>query len=135
MFVRDIEFQLSTVPLLSILDAGLEADWSEGLSSGGDIPDPKTARMVTVRDDSGPQDLVQERRRQGINCWAAPGEVERFARACMRIFRVHRGGGIHLDQFSGPFEVSDETPYVVDGVELAHFYFTCRASVKGTQPV
>jgi hypothetical protein len=134
MFVRDIEFPISTGPLVGILDAGLEDDWAEGLSTGGDIPDPKTARMVTVRDDAGPQDEVQERRRQGINVWAAPDEVEQLARKCMHIFRVHRGGGIHLDQFSGPFEIPDETPYVVDGIVLAHFYFTCRASVKGTQP-
>jgi hypothetical protein len=101
------------------------------------LPAVKTARMVTIRDDSGPDDGTQSRRRIGVNVWAdSPSGAEDLALLAMAVLRKLPDGKpvTAVDQLSGPFEIFDEGTdvYTVSGKTLIHYYFTGRVSVRGT---
>lgn len=101
------------------------------------LPATKAAQMVTVRDDSGPDDGVQSRRRVGVNVWAdSPTRAEDLALLAMAVLRKLPNGMpiTAVDQMSGPFEIFDEGTdlYSVGGKMLTHYYFTGRVSVRGT---
>jgi hypothetical protein len=90
--------------------------------------------MVTVRDDSGPDDGVQTRRRYGINVWAAQADAELLALTCMAVLRSCPDGQpiTATDSFSGPYQVADDPKYVVGSTELVHMFFTLRVSARGS---
>lgn len=93
--------------------------------------------MVTVRDDSGPDDGVQSRRRQGVNVWAETSVyAEKLALFLMAAARTMPDGKpiTAVDSLSGPFEVIDEGTdlLTVGNATLSHFYFTFRLSARGT---
>lgn len=95
------------------------------------LPATKTLRMVTARNDSGPQDSVIARSRYGFNHWAETRVIaEQMALDAMAGMR--RVSGASTDSFSGPFEIPDETPFVVGGKSLSHYYWACRVSARGT---
>lgn len=101
------------------------------------LPATKTQRMVTIRDDSGPDDSVQTRRRKGVNVWApSPVEAENACLLLMAGFRSMPDGNpvTATDQFTGPFEVVDEATdlLTVGGVTLSHYYFAFRLTARGT---
>jgi hypothetical protein len=99
------------------------------------LPATKTVRMVTVRNDSGPEEGTQSRRRYGINVWAdSPVDAENMCLDAMAGLRVAADGlpVTMYDQFTGPYEVEDATPLVVAGKNLAHYFFAFRLSVKGS---
>lgn len=100
-----------------------------------ELPATKTVRMVTVRDDSGPDDGVQTRRRQGVNVWAEDAvTAENFALHLMAVARNLPNGApvTATDQFTGPFKIDDETPIIVNAKPLEHYYFTFRLSARGS---
>lgn len=98
------------------------------------LPAAKTRRMVTVRNDSGPEEATQSRRRYGVNVWADSSvDAENIALTGMAAVRkMPNGQPVTLvDQLTGPFEIEDDPPYVVGGLNLTHFYFTFRLSCVG----
>jgi hypothetical protein len=132
-FVYDIEFPISDGTVIAGLKAGLTS-WS-GLSVQRTRPDTMTKRVVTVRNDSGPQEGAQSRRRYGINIFADSSvDAENLALDAMREARRLAGIGpiTATDQFAGPFEIEEDPEFVFGGVLMAHFYFTFRCSVRGT---
>lgn len=101
------------------------------------LPRVHTARMVTVADNSGPDDGTQSRRRVGVNVWAAsPTDAENLALLCMAILRSAPDGNpiTNTDQFSGPAEVFDQATdlLMVGDSTLSHYFFTLRISVRGS---
>lgn len=121
----------------AVLRAALTASplaYSSAVTVGPELPATKTARMVTVRDDSGPDDGVQTRRRYGVNVWARRQDAELLALLCMAVLRSCADGKpiTATDQFSGPYSIADDPSYVVDGDELTHYFFTFRLSARGS---
>jgi hypothetical protein len=89
-------------------------------------------RLVTIRNDSGPAEDVRSLRRYGINVWADDSlEAEKIALDAMKACRARMGPVVHADEFTGPYEVSDDPAYTVAGKTLTHFYFAFRATVRG----
>lgn len=136
----DVIFPSSVGILVRSIRAGLTASDSlvaSQVTVQPKLPEVKKLRMVTVRDDSGPDDGSQSRRRFGCNVWAeSPTVAEDLALLCMAVVRgVADGKPVTLvDQMSGPFEVIDETTdlYSVGGKTLSHYYFSGRVSVRGS---
>jgi hypothetical protein len=124
--------------LVSGLRAGLAAaalSYSSGVYVARKLPDARTARMVTVRNDSGPEDATQSRRRYGFNVWADDSvDAEKLALLAMAVLRKLPDGQpiTAVDSLSGPFEIEDDPQQVVGGKNLTHFYFTARVSVRGS---
>lgn len=132
-----IEFPISTGLIVSKVKAALTASSnpiSNGVGVSGRLPDvtKRTARMVTFRDDSGPREGVLSRRRYGVNVYASNAvDAEKLANLVMSILSDSANAALPaFDSFSGPYEIPDESPVVVGGVDLANFYFTFRASVR-----
>jgi len=136
--MRGIIFPSTTGVLCSVLRAGLTASavaHAIGVTVQPKLPATKTARMVTVRDDSGPDDGSQTRRRYGFNVWAdTPVDAENLALLCMAILRDCADGQpiTVTDSFSGPFDVPTETPHNVGGKNLTNYFFACRITARGT---
>lgn len=97
-----------------------------------------TRRVVTLRNDSGPQEGVQSFRRLGVNVWADNSlDAERITIDAMRLCRLlprNVDGITSADSFSGPFEIEDDPQYTVATKDLFHFYFAFRVGVKGSDP-
>ena len=133
----NIIFPPTTGKLCAILRTALTASassFASGVTVGPELPATHTARMVTVRDDSGPDDGVQTRRRYGINVWAAQADAELLALTCMAVLRSCPDGQpiTATDSFSGPYQVADDPKYVVGSTELVHMFFTLRVSARGS---
>lgn len=135
---RDIEFPISDGILHAALRVGLiEKGWGTGLTVQPKLPATKTRRMVTGRNDSGPQEGRISFRRYGFNWWADdPVEAQNMALDGMSVLRLLADGDpiAAVDQFAGPFEIDDDSPYEVGSKVLTHFYSTCRVAVKGSTP-
>lgn len=136
--VQGIIYPSTTGALCAVLRTGLTASalpYSSGVTTQPKLPATLTARMVTVRDDSGPDDGVQSRRRYGFNVWAATSpDAENLALLCMAILRGGADGNpiTALDTFSGPYEIPTGTPYNVGGKNLTNYFFTCRVTARGS---
>lgn len=136
--VRDLIFTPVTGRVCEVLRSGLTASlegYASGVTVQPKLPATKAARMVTVRDDSGPDDGVQSRRRYGFNVWATSAiEAEKLALLCMAILRNAPDGKpiTRVDQLSGPYEIDDEPQMTAEGKNLAHYFFTGRITVRGT---
>jgi len=136
--VRGIIFPSTTGPLCAVLRTGLTASllaYSSGVTVQPKLPATKTARMVTVRDDSGPDDGVQTRRRYGFNVWADSSvDAENLALLCMAILRGCADGQpiTATDSFSGPYEIQTDAPYSVGGKDLTNYFFSARISARGS---
>lgn len=143
--IVDVIMPKTTGEIVAALKAAYAASslpFTSGVSVGGKLPATRTARMVSIRDDSGPDDGVLTRRRQGVNVYAAQrvvsGKVvetdaEDLALFTMAVLRKLPGVGSikATDTFSGPFEISDDPPMTVGNLNLNHFYFTFRLTAKG----
>jgi hypothetical protein len=139
-FVRSQRLQNSNGVIVNTLLDGLE-DSTADLWVGTKLPDVKMARMVTVRNDGG---LIVGRvagSGQGINVWADDElDALNLALDCMTICqrdlpgaRVDESGPVIIAatrEFSGPFEVNDDVPYIVDDKTLTHYYFAFTADTK-----
>ncbi len=140
--VRDVLYPIVTGPVIAGLKAFLTGRGESYASSVGVsrvLPPAaeRTTRMVTVRDDGGPQVGVQERRQLGFNVWAeSTVNGELLARLLMAgVQSLPDGDPItFVDEVNGPFEVVDTQSdlLVVSGVTLAHYFFTARVSARGT---
>lgn len=136
--MRGVIFPGVTGILCAALRSGLSASpaaYAAGVTVAPELPGTKTARMVTVRDDSGPDDGVQSRRRCGFNVWADSSvDAESLALLCMAILRNAADGKpiTLIDQLSGPFKVLTDAPLAVGGKDLTNYFFTARVSVRGT---
>lgn len=132
----DIIFPITTGLVVVALKSGLAGSaFAIGLTVQPELPDAKTRRMVTVRNDGGPDDGVQSRRRYGFNVWAdSSDDAENLALLCMAILRTLPDGKpvTLVDQLSGPYSIADDPPYKLAGKSLHHFFFTARFSVRGT---
>jgi len=134
-FISDIRFPISDGVVVTALRAGLSVEWAALVQPK--LPTDKVRRMVTVRNDSGPQDGRSSRRRYGVNVWADSSvDAENMALDAMSVCRLIADGTpiTATDSFSGPFEIPDDPAYVVGDKNLTHYYFTFRASVKGSKP-
>jgi hypothetical protein len=135
--VRNIIFPSTVGIAVRVIRNGLEVSDRPEASDVTVLPKlagTKTRRMVTVRDDSGPDDQTQTRRRHGVNVWAEDAvTAEALALLCMAILRSCADGKpvTHTDEFSGPYEVTEDPPYMVGDDELAHYFFTFRMSARG----
>lgn len=140
--VRNVLYPIVTGPVIAGLKAFLtdrEESYASTVSVSRVLPPAaeRTSRMVTVRDDGGPQDGVQERRQVGFNVWAETTvNAELLARLLMAAVQTLPDGDpiTYADQVNGPYEVVDAQSdlLVVSGVTLAHYFFTARISVRGT---
>lgn len=133
-----MRFPITDGLVVAGLKAGLTA-WSpvtvRGKLPAGNAADPFTRRMVTVRNDSGPQESVLSRRRYGINVWAdSSTDAENIAHDAMAVLRQLPTGQpiTTTDQFSGPYEIPEDVPLVVGSKNLTHYYFAFRLSVRAT---
>lgn len=137
--IFDVGFPITDGAILGELRTGLNAAWGAGLSVGRKRPETMTRRVVTLRNDSGPQEGVQSFRRYGVNVWADNSlDAEKIALDAMRLCRLlpRNIESITLaDSFSGPYEIEDDPAYTVADKNLFHFYFAFRVGVKGSNPV
>ena len=135
--MRGVIFPPTTGKLCAVLRtalAGSASSFASGVTVVPELPDTETARMVTVRDNSGPDDGVQTRRRHGVNVWAARADAELLALTCMAVYRSCADGQpiTQTSQFSGPYVIPDDPKYVVNGIELTHVFFTFQVSARGS---
>lgn len=128
---------ISTGPLKQVVRDALAADPEDYRSDvlvTEALQEKKQPRMVTIRDDGGPDDTVFSMRRHGVNVWAENKVTAQMI--CFYVMAVLRSHSSELipviDQLSGPGRIPDNPPMVVDGVELEHYYFTFRARLRGT---
>jgi len=138
VLISDIRFPISDGTIVAAIKAGLTADgWGTGLNGGTELPDTLTARMFTVRDDSGPQVGSVSRRRQGVNVWAV-GSVDALNMAldAMSACRLLPDGGpiAAAVNFTGPYLIPEDAPLTVNGDILTNYYFTFVCWVKGSKP-
>lgn len=143
-----VRFPIVTGELVSGMKAGLSASsdvYASGVTVAAKMPTAKTARMVIFRDDSGPDELTQSRRRIGVNVYAAERTVgadvvdtdaQNLALLVMAILRGLPDGApiTAVDQLSGPFLIDDDPILTVANKNLNHYYFTGRVSVRGSNP-
>lgn len=133
MFIRNQRFQISDGVITAAFRAGLTATWGDGLTVDPQLPATKTRRMVIVRDDSGPVTGRVQARRQGVNVWAESRvQAQNLALDVMQLAgRLPNGIVIAgTSGFVGPYEVPDEAPYAVGGVNLSHYFLSFIADVK-----
>lgn len=135
MLIADVRFPISDGVLVTGLRSGLSGKWGP-LTVGTQLPATKTRRMVTVRDDSGPQENSVSRRRQGVNVWAdSLVDAQNLALDAMAVCRLLPGGVIAATTtFSGPYEIEDDPQLTVGNKNLFHYYFVFTAHVKGNRP-
>lgn len=153
MFKAPSKFPSSDGKIVLALRTGLIArSWSASISVSRKLPATKTREMVTVRNDSGPQELSRSTRRYGVNVWADNGlpasgtqaepsvRAEALALDAMSVLQTIADGApiASVENFSGPYEIDDDVPYTVaitGGVKnLAHYYFTFTCTVRAVAP-
>jgi hypothetical protein len=137
--VIEVLFPIATGPVIAGLKtflAGRGEAYASNVFCGTKFPVTKQARMVTVRDDSGPTEGVLARRQLGFNVWAESAvNAELLALLLMAGLRTLPNGDpiTAVDDMSGPFEITDEQTdlLVVGSTTLTHYFFTARVSVRG----
>lgn len=141
-------FPIVTGALVAGTKVGLSAsseDFASGVTVVAKRPTVLPARLVVFRDDSGPDEGTQSRRRIGVNVWAAERVVsgvvvdtdaQELALLVMSILRGLPDGSpiTAVDQMSGPFLVDDDPVLTVANKNVNHYYFTARVSVRGSNP-
>jgi hypothetical protein len=140
--MRNITFPSTTGLVVSRFKAALASTSQPHMSNVRVQPKlspegSRSTRMVTVRDDSGPDNGPMTRRRYGVNVWAEDSvTTEKLALYLMAVARIVPDGKpiTSTDSFSGPFEVIDtETDLLtVDDQTLTHFFFTFRLTARGS---
>lgn len=140
--VLRVLFPITTGSLVSGLSVALEArdeSYAADVAVSRVLPSApeRVKRMVTIRDDGGPQDGTIQRHGYGFNVWAESStKAEMLARLCMGILPTLADGApiVRVSSLTGPFEVIDSGKdlMVVDGKTLSHYYFACQVSSRGT---
>ena len=133
MFQFRVRFPISDGAVVVALKGGLTG-WT-GLTVQPELPDVMTKRVVTVRNDSGPQELSRASRRYGINVWADNSvEAENLALDAMEGLTALANGSpfLSVGSFTGPFEIPDSPAYTFGSTSMTHFYFAFQGTVKGS---
>lgn len=137
-FIADVKFPGTDGVVVSNIRTRLVANgFATGLTVQRKRPDTMTKRVVTVRNDSGPQDLTRSMRRYGVNGWSDDSDdCEKMLLEAMAGLRLIPGTGsiVLADSFTGPFEIEDDPQITVGGKNLYHFYCALRVGVKGAKP-
>jgi hypothetical protein len=137
--VRRILFPITTGRIVSGLATGLLAraeSYTDNVLVQPKLPATKQLRMVTVRDDGGPQDDTVQRHGYGFNVWAESSVIaEKIARMCMGLLPTLADGApiVRVSNLSGPFEIVDEATdrAVVGTTTLSHYYFSAQVASRG----
>ena len=106
----------------AVRDYLTDAGWS-GVTTQPELPDVKTARMVTVADDGGVARDGVQRRRHRFNIWAnTPVDAENLGIAVADAARSR----LRMREVVGPVKVTDDTDDVitVNGSTLTHYLVT-----------
>lgn len=137
-----LEILFPIPPLVNGLRAALNArgeSYASLVRVQRDLPraGSRTQRMVTVRNDGGPQDGPIQKHGYGFNVWAETAvNAEKLARLCMGILPTLADGApiVRVGNLSGPFEVVDETSdlVVVGGITLHHYFFSAQVWSRGS---
>lgn len=144
MFVAPQRMQISDGLIVQTMLDWLIEEWEDGLTVSRTLPSTKTRRMVTLRDDSGTIVNRVQGKAQGVNVWAdSVVDAMNLALDAMAICQAELPGSrvgngpvviAATREFSGPFEVEDDVPYIVEVAgeqkSLTHMYFTFTADTK-----
>ena len=133
MFRFSVRFPISDGAVVVALKGGLTG-WT-GLTVQPKLPDVMTKRVVTVRNDSGPQELSRASRRYGVNVWADSSvDAENLALDAMQALTLLSDGSpfLSVGSFTGPFEIPDSPAYTFGNASMTHFYFAFQGTVKGS---
>jgi hypothetical protein len=133
MFIFRVRFPISDGTVVAALKMALTA-WT-GLTVQPKLPATMTKRVVTVRNDGGPQELSRASRRYGVNVWADTSvDAENLALDAMEGLTTLADGSTFLSvgSFTGPFEIPDSPAYTFGGASMTHFYFAFQGTVKGS---
>lgn len=99
-------------------------------------PDNMPKRLITLRDDSGPQSTSTALHRKGVNIWADSFlDSKNLALDVMEVARrlpMLVGPVKAVSEFIGPYEVPDEPEFTFGNVTLVHHYFAFAVTVKAT---
>ena len=133
MFRFRVRFPITDGVVVSALKGGLTS-WS-GLTVQAKLPATMTKRVVTVRNDSGPNELSRASRRYGINVWADSSvDAENLALDAMAALTelADFAPFASVGSFTGPFEINDDVPYTFGNKSMTHFYFAFQGTVTGS---
>lgn len=137
MFIAEARFPIVDGDILAAFRDHL--GWSS-LTVQLKLPAPvgMPKRLVTLRDDSGPQGLTTAVQRKGINVWADTFvDSKNLALDCMEIARQlpRLVGPIKASgEFIGPYEIDDEPEFTFGTTTLVHHYFAFAVTVKADAP-
>lgn len=131
MQAHDITFPSSTGIVVRGIRAFLTAASWTSVTTQPKLPDTKTARMVTVRDDGGTPRNGISRRRHGFNIWADdPVDAENLAIAVADCCRA----SFAAVEVSDPVEVTDATDdaMTVSGKPLSHYFVSAVLVIRAS---
>jgi hypothetical protein len=111
----------------------LLAGWS-GLSCLPKRPKEMPKRLLTLRDDSGPDTLGMATRSYGVNVWADTAQDAANLAADALAATLTLPGAVAgvkaIREPVGPYEVDDDPAFTFNGSPLFHYYFSFDARVK-----
>lgn len=91
-------------------------------------------QLLTLRDDSGPDELGVSLRSFGVNVWADTSlDAENLARDAAAATLAIPGsvpGLKAVRDVVGPYEIEDDPAFTFGGKPLTHFYFSFDGIVK-----
>lgn len=131
MQAHDITFPSSLGVVVRGVRSYLTGTGWTGVTTQPKLPDTKTARMVTVRDDGGTPRNGLSRRRHGFNVWAdSPTDAENLAIAVADCCRA----SFAALEVSDPVEVTDDTDerMSVSGKTLTHYFLSAVLLVRAS---
>lgn len=128
MQAHDITFPPSVGVTVRGVRAYLTATGWTGVTTQPKLPDTKTARMVTVRDDGGTPRNGVSRRRHGFNIWAdSPVDAENLAIAVADCCRA----SFAALEVSDPVDVTDETDAAMRA-GMTHYFLSAVLLVRAS---
>lgn len=131
MQAHDITYPSSLGTVVSGVRSYLTGVAITGVTTQPKLPDVKTARMVTVRDDGGTGRNGVMGRRHGFNIWAdTPVTAENIAIAVADCCRA----SFAALEVTSPLEVTDEDDdvMVVGGKQLTHYFVSAVLRVRAS---
>lgn len=131
MFIAEARFPIVEGAILAAFRD--ELGWSD-LTVQLQLPETMPKRLVTMRDDSGPQAMSTALQRKGVNVWADSFlDSKNLALDCMAACRLLPrlvGPVKAVSEFVGPYEVTDDPKFTFGSTPLIHHYFAFAVTVK-----
>lgn len=125
-------FPIVSGEMLAAYRSGLSS-WS-GLSCLPKRPEGMPKRLVTLREDSGPDRSGVALWGYGVNVWAdSELDAKNLALDAVSVSLTIPGlvGSVKaVRDLVGPYEVPDDPAFTFNGTPLTHFYFSFDAVVK-----